>query len=392
MGAYAVFANGGRRVPLYAIERITETIDGEQVEIPRERPAPEQVISPALAYLMQNILSDDSARQPSFNPGSDMTLARLGIPTLNMVAAKTGTTNGGRDLWTMGFTRNLVAGVWLGTSDNSPSYNTSGIQAAAPVWNAVMAMATNWYPPQPFQNPGAVVAREICRTTGTLNFPACPEPTTDLFLRDQYPPAPEGGFLQRLAVDSWTLLRANEFCASHVVERNFAAIADPAALDWLNNTEEGGQYAEQLDLILPVRPPPQEACAQGQTLPLVNISSPNKGQVMRGAFEIRGQVQAPDFDKFELLYASVDDPETFYPISASLVQMPQYGTPLGTWDTVASQAPNGDYILRLAASSLNGGFIHFDINIAVDNDDSASEPADPVFGPTVDAISTPTGG
>ena len=51
-------------LPLYAIERITEAIDGEPVEIgKRERPAePEQVISPALAYLMQNILSDDRSR------------------------------------------------------------------------------------------------------------------------------------------------------------------------------------------------------------------------------------------------------------------------------------------------------------------------------------------
>ena len=37
-----------------------------------------------------------------------------------------------------------------------------------------MAAATNWYPPAIFENPGGVVAREICRTTGTLNFPVLP--------------------------------------------------------------------------------------------------------------------------------------------------------------------------------------------------------------------------
>ena len=190
MGAYAVLANGGRRVPLYAIERITESINGEDLELTRERPPSEQVISPSLAYLMQNILSDDSARAPGFDLGSNLTLTRLGIPTLNTVAAKTGTTNGGRDLWTMGFTRNAVVGVWLGTSDNSPTFNTSGYRSAAPIWNDVMATATNWHPPVPFENPGGVVAREICRTTGTLNYNECPEPTTDLFLHEQYPPPP----------------------------------------------------------------------------------------------------------------------------------------------------------------------------------------------------------
>jgi len=394
MGAYGVVASGGQRSPLYAIERITESIDGEAVEIDRERPAPEQVISPALAYLMQNILSDDRARQPSFDGGSNLTLARLGIPTQNTVAAKTGTTNGSRDLWTMGFTRNAVVGVWLGTSDNSPTFNTSGYRSAAPVWNTVMAAATNWYPPIPFENPGGVIAREICRTTGTLSFSACPEPTTDLFLHEQYPPPADQGFLQRLTVDSWSLLRANEFCPGHIVERNFAAIGDAAALDWLNSSEAGKDFAERLDLGIPVRPPPQQACAQGQQLPLINISSPNEGQVLYGAVEIRGQVQAPDFDRFELLYASLDKPETFFPISASLVQMPQYGTPLGTWDTVAGQVPNGNYILRLAASSLNGGSINFDLNVRLDNSLASPEPGESAFGPTVEEIiiPTPTGG
>ena len=388
MGAYAVFANGGRRVPLYAIESITESVDGEPVEIPRERPAAEQVISPALAYLMQNILSDDGARAPSFPAGSNLTLARLGIPAQNSVAAKTGTTNGGRDLWTMGFSRNAVVGVWLGTADNSPTYNTGGYRSAAPLWNVVMAAASNGHPPSPFENPGGVVAREICRSTGTLNFAACPEPTTDLFLHEQYPPAPEASFLQRVAVDSWTLLRANEFCAGHVIEQNFATVSEAAALDWLNNSEEGRAYAESLDLRQPVRPAPVDACAQGQQLPLINLSSPNDGAVIRGSVELRGQVSAPDFDKFQLLYASAAEPETFYPISASLAQMPHYGTSLGAWDTAAAQVPNGDYILRLAADSLRGGFIHFDLNVSVDN--ASIEPGEPAFGPTVEDIIIPT--
>ncbi len=388
MGAYAVIANGGRRVPLYVIERVTESVDGEPVEIPRERAAGEQVISPALAYLMQNILSDDGARAPSFPAGSQLTLARLDIPAQNHIAAKTGTTNSSRDLWTMGFTRSAVVGVWLGTADNSPTYNTSGYRNAAPLWNAVMTEAAKWHPPIPFENPGGVVAREICRTTGTLNFAACPEPTTDLFLHEQYPPGPEAGFLQRVAVDSWTMLRANEFCAGHVIEQNFAAVREAAALDWLNNSDAGRAYAESLDMRLPVRPAPTEACAQGQQLPLINLSSPNDGAVLRGPVELRGQVSAPDFDKFQLLYASAAEPETFYPISASLAQMPHYGTPLGIWDTAAAGLPNGDYILRLAADSLRGGFINFDLKVSVDN--TALETGEPAFGPTVEDIIIPT--
>ena len=213
-----------------------------------------------------------------------------------------------------------------------------------------------------------------------------------MFLHEQYPPPPETSFFQRVAVDSWTLLRANAFCTGHVIEQNFVTVSDEAALDWLNNSEEGRAYAEKFGLRRPASGTPQAACAQGQQLPLINLSSPNEGAVLRGVVELRGQVSAPDFDKFELLYASAAAPETFYPISASLVQMPHYGSPLGSWDTVSAQAPNGDYILRLAAESLSGGFINFDLNVSVDN--SAVEPGEAAFGPTVEEIiiPTPTGG
>ncbi len=391
MGAYATLANGGARAPLYAIERITETISGQEREISRERPPPEPALSPALAYLMLNLLSDDAARAPGIPPGSNLTLMAMGIPTQNTVAAKTGTTNGGRDLWTMGFTRDAVVGVWLGTSDNSPTFNTSGYHSAAPVWNAVMSAVAELQPPLPFENPGGVVAREICKTTGTLHSPACPQPATELFLQEQYPPPPEAGFLQRAQVDSWSLLRANEFCSGHVIERNFADIAEAEALDWLNNSEAGRAYADALDLPRPVQPPPQAACSPGAEAPLFNISSPNAGAVLRGIVEVRGQAQAPDFDRFELLYARAEAPTDFFPISASLVQMPQYGSSLGTWDTYAAQIPDGNYILRLAAYSLTGGFINFDLPLRIDNSEY-TPPAEPVFGPTVGEISTPTPG
>ena len=396
MGAYGAFANAGKLTPLYAIERITETIDGEEIEIPRERKPAAQAMSPSLAYLVQNMLSDDAARQPSFNPGSALTLAKIGIPTQNTVAAKTGTSNGARDLWTMGFTRNAVVGVWLGTSDNSPTYNTSGIRSAAPVWNAVMTAAARQKAPLPIDNPGGVVAREICRATGTLNFDTCPDPSTGLFIHDQYPPPADQAYIKTVAVDSWTGLLASEFCKGHIIDRTFVAVDDPAAVDWLNNTREGQDFANKTGFVIPVQAPPQAACAQGQSLPLVNISAPNDGAVIRGPVELRGQVQAPDFDRFELQYAPQDDRENLLPISASLVEMPNYGTVLGVWDTAALQVPDGTYVLRLTARSTNGGSIVFEINLTVNNPAPTSVPAptgtpeQAIFQPTIVSIPLPT--
>lgn len=393
MQAYGVFASGGQRVPLYAIERITETIDGEEVEVAWERPAAEPAISPAVAYLMQNILSDDQARRPSYPPASSLTLENIGISTQNVVAAKTGTSNDSRDLWTMGFTGDAVVGVWLGTYNNSPTFGTTGFNSAAPVWNAVMAAALAGGTPAPFENPGGVVAREICRATGTLNHPDCLEPTTGLFIQDQFPPDPEQGFIRTAVVDSWTGLLANAFCGDYVIEQAFVATDDLSAVDWLNTTAEGREYAESMDLSIPVSVPPTGSCAQGQGLPVVNISSPNDGAVIRGAVEIRGQVQAPDFSHYELLYAAADQDASFFPISSALIQVPQHGGFLGVWDTLSAQIPTGQYILRLLVTSSTGGSIQRDLNILVDNPAPTATPGaivTPVFVPTIVSVAAPT--
>src|SRR5262249_14811116 len=53
-------------------------------------------------------------------------------------SVKTGTTDDFRDNWTMGFTRNVQVGVWVGNSDGSPMVNSTGLTGAAPIWNAVI--------------------------------------------------------------------------------------------------------------------------------------------------------------------------------------------------------------------------------------------------------------
>ena len=142
--AYGILANDGVALPLYAIERITEDQDGQEVTVysnQEDGAEPQQVVSPQVAYLMQNILSDDPSRAAAFGANTDLTLSRFGIPTQDFVAAKTGTNNDGSDLWTVGFTDNVVAGVWLGTFDDIGTSGVTGFTAVAPVWNRIMESA-----------------------------------------------------------------------------------------------------------------------------------------------------------------------------------------------------------------------------------------------------------
>src|SRR5690606_21903479 len=126
---YATLANQGRRVAPAAILSVTRT-DGELL-YEYQRPAPEPVVDPRVAFLLSDILDDDEARAPAM--GRENPLA-LPFPA----AAKTGTTNDFRDNWTLGYTPSLAVGVWTGNTDNSEMVDVTGLSGAAPLWSAYM--------------------------------------------------------------------------------------------------------------------------------------------------------------------------------------------------------------------------------------------------------------
>ena len=127
--AYHTIANRG----LYQPPRCVLTITDGQGQALLEDSSTDGVsaISEEAASLVTDILSDDPARVPMFGAGSQLTLNRP-------AAAKTGTTDNNRDAWTMGFTRHLLTGVWVGNTDGRPMRNATGAGAAAPVWNEFM--------------------------------------------------------------------------------------------------------------------------------------------------------------------------------------------------------------------------------------------------------------
>jgi hypothetical protein len=108
-----------------------DTQDGSTEELKGEPQEGEAVLDPATAFLVTDILSDESARQSAFGADNPLVLSRP-------AAAKTGTTTDYRDNWTVGFTRYLVAGVWAGNSDGHPMHGASGVTGAAPIWHDFM--------------------------------------------------------------------------------------------------------------------------------------------------------------------------------------------------------------------------------------------------------------
>lgn len=172
--AYGILANQGIRVDLNPILKVIN-YRGEVLE--ENQKETEQVLSPEIAYILTDILSDNVARTPAFGPYSV-----LNIPKHPNVAVKTGTTQNLRDNWTIGYTPNYLVAVWVGNNDNTPmSYVASGITGASPIWHKIMAALVKDVEDKPFPKPESLTEVEICSLTGTLPCEGCPT-RTELFI------------------------------------------------------------------------------------------------------------------------------------------------------------------------------------------------------------------
>ncbi|HLJ68228.1 MAG TPA: transglycosylase domain-containing protein [Chloroflexota bacterium] len=171
--AYGVFASGGLTVPPTAIWKIVQRSTGTvlfcSADCPRGSAPPawvahqrRRVLDAGHAYEMTNVLSDNSAR-------CTIQVCEFGLSSPLVLdhpsAAKTGTTNDWTDNWTVGYTPQLITGVWVGNADRSAMINVIGITGAAPIWQSFMegAFSVLKLPPAPFVAPSNVTYTNHCR-------------------------------------------------------------------------------------------------------------------------------------------------------------------------------------------------------------------------------------
>lgn len=365
MIAYGAFANGGIRcqfvpnagstVSLTTIRSIVD-VNGNDVPLPVNLDN-QRVLNESLAFLMNSILSDDLARSPQFGQSSALTIPSLPNNGSGYVGAKSGTSDSNRDLWTVGYTSNIAVGVWMGRHDDGQILNLQGSTAAAPVWNEVMRNAIQGTSPRAFTPPTNAVSGQVCADTGTLPYANCPSLRNEFYLAAQPPPPGEQGVATTVAIDSWSGLLANNNCPDNQIVGTFVNVTDGAAIEWMNNTAAGNNYAARIGLSVPVAAAPLVACDLSTTIPVARISSPNGGQTIQGVTQVTGQVSADGFNRYQLEYANVNTPTQFFLIDGPYQQQqPAAGSVLGTWDS--TQVPNGQYIVRLAVFSNSGGFLY----------------------------------
>ncbi len=145
--AYGVFAASGIRNPPTGILSITDNT-GKLLEEYKEQP--QQVLDQGIANEMAAMLSNNQARFPEYSAVNPLHFEKYDV------AAKTGTTNDYRDVWTIGFSPDIVVGTWAGNNDNKPMVKEIAGYVVAPMWHEFMAVALAKYPPSYFPQPPAI--------------------------------------------------------------------------------------------------------------------------------------------------------------------------------------------------------------------------------------------
>ncbi|HVU02222.1 MAG TPA: transglycosylase domain-containing protein [Polyangiaceae bacterium] len=156
--AFATFASGGEVRPYVLVTRIAHSGGGGLVDLPKLPPA-RRAMEPEEAYLVTSLLRSVVLY------GTAKRASSLGRP----LAGKTGTTNAARDAWFVGYSTDIVCGVWVGYDDTLPLGGAeSGAVSALPAWMSFMKAAHEGRAPTEFSRPPGIVTARIDPATGLL--------------------------------------------------------------------------------------------------------------------------------------------------------------------------------------------------------------------------------
>jgi penicillin-binding protein 1A len=175
VSAYGVFANGGVRAEPFSIRRVTDQ-RGRILE--QHVTETQEVMRPETAYVLVNVMKGVIER------GTGARARVLARP----LAGKTGTTDDATDLWFVGFSPSLVAGVWIGYDiKRSLGSAETGGRLALPIWIQFMQKALADTEPEDFPVPENVVAVRVDHQTGRPTSPGSPDAIMEYFIKGAEP-------------------------------------------------------------------------------------------------------------------------------------------------------------------------------------------------------------
>jgi membrane peptidoglycan carboxypeptidase len=329
--AYAIFAAQGMRNGQTVSETIqpsivlrVETDDGA-TWLDWSQPESQSVVSPQLAYLINNVLSDAPARWPTWgNPN----VLEIGRP----VAVKPGWTSG-PDAWTVGYTPARLVAVWTGSSSPLPeSGEGPGVRVAAPLWSALMQAATISLPPDSWAMPAGVTEMDVCDPSGLLPTNDCPTIVREVFLNG-FEPSQADNLFRAYAVNRETGLLATVFTPPDLVDERVFMVVPAEARDWAAASG------------IPVPPEAYDAIQPGTLNPNVNISAPAMFAEVSGRVQIVGTAAGEGLQYYRIQVGQGLNPRAWQQIGGDMTTPVTNGILL-EWD---AGGLSGLYAIQLVA-------------------------------------------
>jgi len=286
-------------------------------------PQKQAVVSGPLAFLVDNILSDATARAPAL--GSSLPL-QLGRPA----GADLGQTLDGHDAWAAGYTPQRSVVVWTG-ADQAISPD-----AAMGLWHAVASAASQGLPAEGWDPPVGVTSMEVCNPSGLLPTPACPSVVKEYFLTGSEPVDPDTLYAV-YPVNRETGFLATVFTPLELVDQRTYMIIPEAARAWAASAG------------LPAPPQNYDTIQYTPSAGEVSISSPEMFANLNSKASVSGSASGEGFLLYRLQYGAGLNPQSWYQIGED-VTIPVTSGILGEWDTTSL---SGLYVLQLQVIYLN---------------------------------------
>jgi len=309
-GAYGVFAQQG----VYFGQNVNDTftpvtllrVEGNDgsVWLDWKTPQAKPVVTPGLAYLMNNSLSDETARV------GNSTVLKIDRPS----AVKLGQTNDALDAWTIGYSPSRVVAVWTGT--HTAKILTPRLPAT--LWNALMQIASQDLPNDGWAAPAGVTTMNVCDPSGMLPTADCPNLVSEVFLNGNEPIQPDNMY-RKFAINRETGLLATVFTQPQLIEERVYLVVPSDARSW----------AESAGLAIP--PATYDVIQTPPNNPDVNINFPALFAEVNGSVKIDGTAAGKDFVSYRVLVGQGLNPQEWIQVGDGTA--PVSNNLLAAWDT-----------------------------------------------------------
>ncbi|TVR21382.1 MAG: hypothetical protein EA396_08210 [Anaerolineaceae bacterium] len=330
-----------------AVRRI-ESADGEILwhydaeQIARSRVP---VLQGELAYLMNDILSDNAAREPFFGADNSLTMARRS-------AVVNGITADSVDNWAVGYTPQLLVGVHLQRDErDAMALDGFALDGAAAVWRALMDYTheRDELPVVQWQMPSGMVRSPVCLLSGMSPNDVC-ETRPEIFLDGSQIP-PRDTHWQIIDINTQTGQRASVTTPGNLIESVTYFIPPPDALAWWTAAER------------PLPPERFDTITRPDILSPTAILRPNSYDVVGGVVDVRGSVDAEALDFYQILYGQGANPSRWTNITEPQTEFTP-GVSMAEWDT---RGLDGTYILQLRVVNQDNSVDSSYVQVIVDN-------------------------